>query len=82
MKKELYIYLGFVGHKANEFQKLFSEFTIEPNQYGYFAKFENYSELECNKGVYVHTNCFESEEVFYEIFNARLLWYFIENSKK
>ena len=58
--------LGFIGHKATELQNLFFEYTIKENEYGYFLEFVNYSELVNNQGVYVVTNCFETEEHFKE----------------
>jgi len=70
------INLGFIGHKAEKFQNLFSTYTTEPNEYGYFLRFENYSDLEPNKGVYVLTNCWESEEDFKEVLMNRLLFDF------
>ena len=65
--------LGFIGHKAFNLQTLFNEYTAEPNEYGYFLKFENYSELEMNKGVIVQTNCFEDEDHFKTILMHKLL---------
>jgi hypothetical protein len=82
MKKEMSINLGFIGHRAESLQSLFGEYLKEPNQYGYFLRFENYSELVCNEGVYCQTNCFESEQQFNEKLNQKLLNYFLINSKK
>lgn len=81
LKNEKYIYLGFIGHNANAFQKLFSEYTRKPNEYGYFLNFENYSELACNQGVVCHTNCFENEQDFFEKLYSKLLWFYVENNK-
>ena len=80
MKNEKYINLGFIGHNANALQELFPEYSRKPNEYGYFLNFENYSELTCNQGVVCHTNCFENEEHFFEVFNQKLLWFFLENN--
>lgn len=82
MKNELCINLGFIGHRAECLQSLFGEYLREPNQYGYFIRFENYSELACNEGVFCITNCFESHMHFHEKLNAKLLNYFLINSKK
>jgi hypothetical protein len=71
---ELIIDLGFIGHKAGKFQSLFDGYSPEPNEYGKFLKFENYSELVVNKGVQVWTNCFESEEHFNETLMTKLLF--------
>ena len=85
------INLGFIGHKAEKFQNLFSAYTTEPNEYGYFLKFENYSHLEPNtdenklyknqisfakKGVNVLTNCWDSEEDFKKDLMNKLLFDF------
>lgn len=72
----LHFDLGFVGHNAEKFQNLFG-YMPEPNEYGYFLRFENYSLLECNQGVYCVTNCFESEEEFNQVLNHKLLGFFI-----
>jgi hypothetical protein len=61
--------LGFIGHKAAKLQELFSEYSLEPNEYGKFLRFEDYSYLVYNQGVTVWTNCFENENEF----NERLL---------
>ena len=82
MNKELYINLGFVGHNAEIFQKLFKEYSPEPNQYGRFLRFENYSELANNLGVMCHTNCFENKDHFNDILHGKLIWNFLENSEK
>lgn len=68
------INLGFIGHKANDLQSLFDGYSQEPNEYGYFLKFENYSEFVMNQGVTVWTNCFESLENFQEILMSKLLF--------
>jgi hypothetical protein len=72
--QELIIDLGFIGHKAEKLQKLFDGYTTEPNENGYFLKFDNYSELQINQGVQVWTNCFESEEHFNERLMTKLLF--------
>jgi len=71
---ELIFSLGYIGHKADKLQKLFSGYTFEENEYGYFLRFENFSELVVNQGVMVHTNCFTSEKHFYERLNTALLF--------
>jgi|688.fasta_scaffold02507_9 hypothetical protein len=79
MKKELYINLGYIGQHAEIFQELFKGYSKEPNQYGYFLLFENFTHLACNEGVMCITNCFENEEHFREILNGKLIWEFLEN---
>lgn len=70
----LIIGLGFIGHKAEALQSLFSEYSTEPNENGYFLKFENYSELVVNKGVVALTNAFENEEHFKDRLLSKLLF--------
>lgn len=70
----LTINLGFIGHKAEAIKALFSEFSEEPNENGYFLKFENYTELVYNKGVLAVTNCFENEEHFRSQLFSKLLF--------
>jgi len=65
--------LGFIGHKALQFQTLFNEFTPKANEYGYFLCFENITELVENKGVIVITNCFEDEKDFNDRLMVKLL---------
>jgi quinol monooxygenase YgiN len=72
-KQTIKIDLGFIGNKAEKFQDLYNTYTTEPNKYGYFLRFENYTDLEPNKGVYVMTNCWESEEDFKEDLTSKLL---------
>jgi hypothetical protein len=69
---ELRINLGFIGHKAEKLQSLFSEYSSFANDYGYFLRFENYTELKVNEGVTVYTNAFESEEHFMEVLKSKL----------
>jgi hypothetical protein len=66
--------LGYIGHKANKLQKLFSEYTFEENENGYFLRFEDFSELVNNQGVTIYTNCFTSKKHFYERLNSKLLF--------
>ena len=66
--------LGFIGFKALELQCLFSEYTPKPNENGYFLYFENFSQLENNKGVTVYTNCFQSKKHFKKLLLTRLLF--------
>ena len=77
--KVLEINLGFVGHNAERFQNLFGSYMAEPNENGYFLRFENYSQLECNQGVYCVTNCFESEEEFNMVLNHKLMYFFLDH---
>lgn len=73
MRKELYFSLGYIGHKAEKLQKMYKNYTEEPNENGYFLKFSNYTYVSPNKGVMVHTNCFESEEHFNDDLFSKLL---------
>ena len=70
---ELTITLGLIGEKADKLQSLFNGFSIEENEEGFFLKFTNFDYIG-NKGVSVHTNCFESEEHFNEILLTKLLF--------
>ena len=70
---DLIIDLGYIGNKANKLQKYFDGYSKEPNEYGRFLKFENYTSLVVNKGVVVFTNCFENEEHFLELLHNKLL---------
>ena len=75
--QEIIIDLGFIGNKADKFQKLFEGYSPEPNEHGKFLKFENYSSLVVNKGVTAHTNCFDgSEENFMEMLHTKLMFNF------
>ena len=62
----LFIDLGFIENVADKLQAMFEGYSEEPNEYGRYLKFNNYSDLVINKGVTVETNCFESEEHFRE----------------
>lgn len=73
----LHFDLGFIGHEAEKLQKLFHTYDEEPNNFGYFLKFENYSELANNQGVICHSNCFESEEHFNERLQLKLLYFYL-----
>lgn len=73
-KPELIIELGFFGHKAEKLQSLFPGYTQEPNENGYFLKFENYTLCGSNEGVTLWSNCFESEEHFKEVLLGKLLF--------
>lgn len=72
--KTLNFSLGFIGHKAINLQCLFSEYTPQPNENGFFLYFEDFSELVNNQGVMVYTNCFESKKHFNRILLTRLLF--------
>ena len=74
MKNEIQTFnLGFIGHKAEKLQSLFSEYSAKENENGYFLEFVNYSELVINQGVYAITNCFQNEEHFNERLQIKLL---------
>ncbi len=55
MKNVNYYNLGYIGHNAEAFQELFSEYSKTPNEYGYFLEFQE---------VGVVSNCFENESHF------------------
>lgn len=67
--------LGYIGHKADKLQKLFEGYATHPedNLSGYFLRFENITYIG-NKGVVLHTNCFEDEEHFNEQLHTKLLF--------
>ena len=73
MRDGISIDLKFIGHKAEKLQNLFKEYSFEPNEYGAFLRFENYSMYVVNKGVTCYTNCFENDEHFYEVLHTKLL---------
>jgi hypothetical protein len=73
----LYFELGFIGFQAEKLQMLFSNYSIEPNVGGYYLKFINHNYLANNEGVYIETNCFESEEHFNKILMEKLLWSYL-----
>lgn len=79
LPEAIWFSLGFIGHAAAELQELFGEFSPEPNDYGYFLKFENYTELVVNNGVFVQTNCFSTEEEFIERLLHKLLFNFTKD---
>jgi len=66
--------LGFIGNKAEKLQSFFNGYSAEPNEKGYFLSFHNYSHLSINEGVYVLTNCYESEEQFLLDLQTKLLF--------
>jgi len=70
--------LGFIGHKAEELQMLFSEYPKDCNEFGKYLYFENYTELVYNEGVILYTNCFESKKHF----KQRLLLKLLNNLNK
>lgn len=73
--------LGYIGHKALELQKLFKEYSVQPNKDGFFLFFTDYTELEINigkiyllyEGVTVTTNCFDAEGHFNQVLLNKLL---------
>jgi hypothetical protein len=69
----LFFDLGYIGNEAENLQKLFSNYSYYPNEYGYYLKFINFSYLESNHGVNVETNAFESQEHFNEVLLQKLL---------
>ena len=72
--KTLNFSLGFIGHKAINLQCLFSEYTRQPDDNGFFLYLEDFSGLVNNQGVMVYTNCFESKKHFNRILLTRLLF--------
>jgi len=75
-KPDQVFFLGYIGHKAEYLQSLFAEhsYTHEANEYGYFCRFENITELVVNQGVTCWTNCWESEEDFKDRLFTMLLF--------
>lgn len=71
--KAITVDLGFIGNKADQLQALYKGYDTEPNENGYYLRFENISYIG-NKGVILHTNCFESEEHFLEDLQTKLLF--------
>lgn len=72
LKKFLVIDLGSIGRKADRLQELFNDYSEEPNENGWFLKFEDVTQL--NLGIVLaYTNCFESEEDFYVSLAKKLL---------
>lgn len=71
--KTIWIDLGYIGHKSDKLQELFSNYSHTPNKYGYYLKFENHTHCAINEGVTVETNCFKNEAQFKE----KLLTYLI-----
>jgi hypothetical protein len=82
MRQELIIDLGFIGHGAEKLQSLYSGYSEEPNEHGYFLSFEDHSQLVVNKGVLVHTNCWDTEEEFKHDLFTKLLFLFVEDKPK
>lgn len=74
MKKELSIFIGYIGHKADKLQEMFGGDTLrKENEYGYFLRFENITDTG-NEGVSLWTNHYENEEHFWEQLNTKLLF--------
>ena len=72
IKNQTALDLGFIGHKAEKLQELFQGYTEQPNEYGNYLRFENYSMLSCNQGVLVYTNIWTEDELKEEIFSKLL----------
>ena len=81
MKNVNFYNLGYIGHNAEPFQELFSEYSKTPNEYGYFVEFENFTH-GINEGVSVSTNAFQNESHFNEILVSKLKWFFLEEKMK
>lgn len=81
MKNVNYYNLGYIGHNAEPFQQLFSEYSKTPNEYGYFLEFENFTH-GINEGVSVSTNAFQNESHFNEILISKLKWFYLESKMK
>ena len=81
MKNVNYYNLGYIGHNAEPFQELFSEYSKTPNEYGYFLEFQNLTE-GINEGVQVVSNCFENESHFNEVLMNKLKWFYLESKMK
>jgi hypothetical protein len=74
--KIIYFDLGYIGNIADKLQDLFKEYSKEPNEYGFFLKFENFSELVVNVGVIVATNCFSCKKDFMKRLNDKLMQHY------
>lgn len=72
--QEIILDLGFIGHKADQLQALFPGYSQEPNENGFFLRFENYSALVVNEGTQVFTNCFESKKHLKKQIFSKLLF--------
>ncbi|MBY0224116.1 hypothetical protein [Sporosarcina aquimarina] len=72
MKKFLMIDLGAIGKKSEKLQELFDDYSEEPNENGWFLKFEDVTQLNLDL-VIAYTNCFESKEAFYAVLGKKLL---------
>lgn len=72
--KVLYINLGYIGNTAEKLQSLFEGYSTEPNEYGFYLKFENYSDLVVNQGVIVETNCWKKKKQFKKALFSKLLF--------
>lgn len=81
MKNVNFYNLGYIGHNAEPFQELFSEYSKTPNEYGYFVEFENFTH-GINEGVSVSTNAFQNESHFNEILVSKLKWFFLKEKMK
>jgi hypothetical protein len=81
MKRVRFYNLGYIGHNAEAFQELFSEYSKLPNEYGRFLEFENVTN-GINEGLAVVTNCFESESHFNEVLMSKLKWFYLESKMK
>lgn len=73
IKKTITVNLGHIGHKADKLQALFTGYTAEPNEYGRFLKFENFTMIG-NKGTLAYTNVVDTEEELLEMIHTRLLF--------
>jgi hypothetical protein len=73
----LYFDLGFIGFQAEKMQSLFENYSIEPNQDGFYLKFINHNYTANNEGVYAETNCFLHEEHFKEVLFNKLFWSYL-----
>lgn len=72
--KTLYINLGYIGNTAEKLQALYPGYSTEPNEYGMYLKFSNYSDLVVNCGVMVETNCWKSKKQFKKSLFDKLLY--------
>lgn len=70
--KEIRLDLGFIGDKAEKIKSLFKEFSEDPNDDGFYLKFETYQDLS-NLGLLVHSNCFESKKHFKKILFNKMI---------
>lgn len=69
--KEVFFLVGYIGHKAEKLQALFPGYSFEPNENGYFLRFEDTTAVG-NEGVIAYTNCFSKKHLKKMLFSKLL----------